>query len=186
MREHLQKNLSEMGDLLPRLAALAGPLHEAGRAMLACWGKRGKVLTAGNGGSAADALHLAEELTVRFQKHRRALAALALLDATAMSCAGNDLGYAEVFARQVEALGNPGDVLVVFSTSGNSESVVRAVARGKEQDMVTVAFLGRDGGKLRGRCDVDLIVPSDTTHHIQEAHELLFHTLCQWIDDQVD
>jgi D-sedoheptulose 7-phosphate isomerase len=104
-------------------------------------------MTCGNGGSASDAMHLAEELIARFQKNRRALAAIALCDPTVVTCAANDFGYEKVFSRQVEALGNPGDVLIVFTTSGNSPNVLRALEAAKAQACVTAGFLGKDGGK---------------------------------------
>jgi D-sedoheptulose 7-phosphate isomerase len=185
MQALLNKALSDLGELLPRLAPLSEPLEKLGQAMLECWQKRGKVLTAGNGGSAADAMHLAEELLVRFQKTRQALAAIALCDPTAITCAGNDFGYDSIFARQIEALGNPGDVLVVFTTSGNSPNIVRAVEKARSQGVITVCFNGRDGGQLRGKCDIELIVPAQTSARAQEGHKVLLHTLCEWIDARV-
>lgn len=165
--------------------SLAGPLQRLGETMLECWGRRGKVLTCGNGGSSADAIHLAEELSVRFQKDRRALAAIPLTDPGAMTCAANDYGWERVFSRQVEALGNPGDVLVAFTTSGNSANVIAAVEVARRQAMRTCAFLGKGGGKLKGVCDIELLVPHQLTHRIQEAHLLLYHTLCEWIEQRV-
>lgn len=186
IKDVLDASLRDLSALLPAVAALHAPLERLGQAMLVAWQQRGKVLTCGNGGSAADAMHLAEELSVRFQKNRRALAALALCDPAAMSCAANDFGYESVFARQVEALGNPGDVLIVFSSSGNSPSVVRAVDAAKRQKLITCAFLGKDGGKLRGACDIELLIPSPSTARVQECHQLLFHALCEWIDEEVE
>ncbi len=154
--------------------------------MLACWSNRGKVLIAGNGGSSADAMHLAEELCVRFQKNRRALAAIALCDPTVITCAGNDYGYDHVFARQVEALGNPGDILIVMTTSGNSANVLRAIEAAKSQKLLTAAFLGKDGGKLRGQCDIELLIPSPLSARVQECHKLLYHTLCEWVDTKIE
>jgi len=179
--------LDNVQSMVPRLTALAPQLLTLGEAMLASWAKRGKVLTAGNGGSACDAMHLAEELSVRFMKNRRALAALALCaDPTALTCAANDYGFDEVFARQVEALGNAGDVLIVFSTSGNSKSVIRAVEVAKSQGLVTAAFLGKGGGKLAGACDIELIVPAQLTHRVQEGHQILYHTLCEWVEARIE
>jgi D-sedoheptulose 7-phosphate isomerase len=153
--------------------------------MLRCWEKRGKVLTAGNGGSAADAMHLAEELSVRFEKNRKALAAIALCDPSAITCAANDFGYDTIFSRQIEALGNPGDILIVFTTSGNSGSVLGAIESAKSQKLVTVAFLGKGGGKAKGLCDIEFIIPATTSHRVQEGHKILYHTLCEWIDAKV-
>jgi D-sedoheptulose 7-phosphate isomerase len=175
-----------MAQLLPKLAEMEPQLLRLGQAMLDCWNARGKVLTAGNGGSAADAIHLAEELVVRFNKPRRALAAVALTDSGNLTCAGNDMGWDEVFARQVQALGNPGDTLVVFSTSGNSRNIVRAVETAKTAGVTTAAFLGKSGGNLKGACDFEFHIPSQNTARVQEAHLLLYHALCEWIDRQID
>jgi D-sedoheptulose 7-phosphate isomerase len=185
MERLLARAIAEVGGLLPKLAALGSPLESLGAAMRDAWSAGGKVLLAGNGGSAADAMHLAEELCVRFMKSRRAMAAIALCDPTVITCAANDFGYDEVFARQVEALGNRGDVLIVFSTSGNSPNIVRAIDRAKSRGLVTAAFLGRDGGKARGMCDIELIVPAQMPHRIQEGHKVLYHTLCEWVEEQV-
>jgi len=182
----LTASTDELAALLPSVRAMGPQLGRLCDALRGCWQARGKLLVAGNGGSAADAMHFAEELTVRFHRDRRPFAALALLDPTVLTCAANDLGYDRVFERQIEALGNPGDVFVAMTTSGNSENLVRAVAAAKRQGMVTAAFLGKDGGRLRGRCDVELLVPSPVTARVQEAHKLLFHALCVWLDAVAD
>jgi D-sedoheptulose 7-phosphate isomerase len=182
--------LSAAADDAAKLASavksLSQPLEKLGLAMMECWSAGGKVLTCGNGGSCADAIHLAEELSVRFAKDRRGLAAVALADGAAMTCAANDYGWERVFARQVEALGNAGDLLVGFSTSGNSKNVIAAFEAAKSKKMITCAFLGKDGGKLKGVCDIELLVPHKLTHRVQEAHLLLYHTLCEWVDHRVD
>jgi D-sedoheptulose 7-phosphate isomerase len=181
----LTRAIEELDAMLPGLASLGPQLARLGRAMTEAWDGGRKVLICGNGGSAADAMHLAEELCVRFMKTRRALAAVALCDPTVITCAANDFGFEEVFARQVDALGNAGDVLIVFSTSGNSPNILRAIERAKSRGLVTVAMLGRDGGKARGLCDIELIVPAQTPHRIQEGHKVLYHTLCEWVEEQV-
>jgi D-sedoheptulose 7-phosphate isomerase len=178
--------VDEHAQLLPKVAALEPQLTRLGETMMAAWAGRGKVLVAGNGGSASDAMHLAEELVARFQKNRRALAAMALCDPTVLTCAGNDFGFETVFSRQVEAFGNAGDVLVVFSTSGNSPNILRAIEAAKQRKLVTAAFLGNNGGKAKGQCDIDLIVPATTSHRIQEGHKILYHALCEWVDERVD
>jgi len=186
MKKLLDNAIKDLADLLPRLAAFEPQMQRLGDALMDCWAKRGKVLVAGNGGSASDAMHLAEELVARFQKNRRALAAIALCDPTVLTCAGNDFGFDTIFSRQVEALGNPGDVLVVFTTSGNSTNLLKAIEAAKRQGMLTAAFLGRDGGKAKGMCDIEMIVPAQPSARIQEAHKLLYHTLCEWVDERVD
>ena len=179
-----EKNLAELTELLPRLGALAPAVGRLAEAMKACFDSGCKMLVAGNGGSAADAMHFAEELVVRFAKNRQALPAIALCDPTVITCAGNDFGYDTVFTRQVEALGKPGDLLVVMSTSGNSANLVLAVQQAAKAGVKTCSLTGKDGGKLDGLCDLQIVVPSQITHHIQEAHKLIYHALCEWIDTQ--
>jgi D-sedoheptulose 7-phosphate isomerase len=186
MESLLNKAISDLGQIVPQLGAMGPALHRLGQEMLRCWKNRGKVLVAGNGGSAADSMHLAEELSVRFQKNRRGLAAIALCDPSAITCAGNDFGYESIFSRQVEALGNPGDILIVFTTSGNSPNILRAIEQAKSQGVMTAAFLGKGGGKAKGLCDIEFIIPAQTAHRIQEGHKILYHTLCEWVDTQVD
>lgn len=149
MKMLLAKGAGELRELLNHVEQLHPQLQRLGQAMLGCWEKRGKVMVAGNGGSAADAMHLAEDLCVRFCKNRRALAAMALCDPTVLTCAANDFGFESVFSRQIEALGNPGDIFIAMTTSGNSANIIRAVEAAKKQKLTTVSFLGKDGGKLR-------------------------------------
>ena len=147
--------------------------------------KRGhKVLLCGNGGSAADAQHIASELTGRYKSERRGLPGIALTtDTSALTAIGNDYGYDRVFDRQVEALANEGDLIIGISTSGNSTNIVSALKLAKELGCQTIGFSGRGGGKMNKVCDVNLVVPSDNTPRIQEMHILFGHTLCQIIDD---
>ncbi len=177
--------LAQWQKLLPNLSGFETELARLGQAMLDCWAAGGKILTAGNGGSAADAIHLAEELVVCFDKPRRALAAIALCDPGNLTCAGNDMGYEKVFSRQIEALGNRGDILIVFTTSGKSPNILAAVAAAKKLGVLTAAFLGKSGGKLKGGCDFEFHIPSEITARVQEAHLLIYHSLCQWIDNRL-
>lgn len=178
----LERATGEAVDLAGRLGALAPQMQKLCDLLEACWERGGKLLVCGNGGSCADAMHLAEELVVRFQKNRRALAAIALADPTVLTCCANDFGYEAVFERQVEALGSAGDVLLVMTTSGNSINILRAIEAGKARGLATAAFLGNDGGEARGRCDLEVLVPAKTAHRVQEGHKLLYHTLCEWVD----
>ena len=133
----------------------------------------------GNGGSAADSQHLAAEFTGRFSKDRPPIAAVALsTDTSALTCIGNDYSFNDIFARQVLALGKAGDCLIAISTSGNSGNVLAAVAAAKSLGISTIGLLGRDGGKLKAQCDVSIVVPSQVTARIQEAHILIGHSLC--------
>ena len=143
----------------------------------------GKLLFCGNGGSAADSQHLAAELVGRFRRKRNGLPALALTtDTSVLTSVGNDDGFDQVFARQVEALGREGDVLIGISTSGNSENVLRAIKKAKTLGIRTIAMTGGNGGKLRGLCDLCLNVSAPNTARVQEGHILLGHILCELLD----
>lgn len=143
------------------------------------------LFTCGNGGSAADAGHFAEELSGRYRTNRRALPAISLsIDALAITCIANDFGYDAVFARQIEAHGKPHDVLVVFSTSGNSPSIIRALDVAKQREMTTIALLGKDGGAARGKADHEIIVPATDSGRIQEAHIQIVHFVCEVIEQR--
>jgi D-sedoheptulose 7-phosphate isomerase len=143
-----------------------------------------KALTCGNGGSAAEAQHFAEELVGRYKRERRSLPAVSLVaDGTLLTCILNDYGADEIFARQVDGLACAGDVLIGLSTSGNSENVRRAIERAKARGVLTVALLGRDGGMTRGLPDHEIIIQAGTTARIQEAHMLILHLLCEVIDE---
>jgi D-sedoheptulose 7-phosphate isomerase len=145
-----------------------------------------KLLVCGNGGSAADAAHFATELVVRFAKDRRAYPAICLAsDGGVLTAAGNDYGFDEIFARQVAAFGQPGDMLICLTTSGKSKNVVRALQEAKARKLKTIALLGRDGGSTTGIADVDLLVASDSTARIQEAQQLLLHVLCEIIESRL-
>jgi D-sedoheptulose 7-phosphate isomerase len=143
-----------------------------------------KVLLCGNGGSAADAQHIAAELTGRYKTERRGLPGIALTtDTSAITAIGNDYGYDRIFDRQVESLANKGDIIIGISTSGNSKNVVSALELGQELGCKTVGLTGRDGGAMNNVCDINIIVPSDNTPRIQEMHILFGHTICQIIDN---
>ncbi len=151
-------------------------IESAGRSLAATVQAGRKILVCGNGGSAADAQHFATEIVGRFLKEREAWAAIALTTDTSMlSAVANDYGYANVFARQIEGLGKPGDALVGISTSGNSESVVNAVKMAKDRGMKTVALLGGDGGRLKGMAQMEIILPGSTSPPIQEGHIFILH-----------
>jgi len=186
MQSILTRAIDDLTTLLPKLNALQPALERLGQAMLGCWTQRGKVLIAGNGGSAADAIHFAEELVVRFQKNRRGLAAIALCDSAVLTCAANDFGYETVFTRQIEALGNRGDIFIALTTSGNSVNLVKALKSAREAGLITVGLLGKDGGAAKEHCDIPLIIPSSSTARIQEAHKILYHCLCEWVEARVD
>ncbi len=167
------------GDFLQKIARAASVMVAAFRA-------DGKVLFCGNGGSAADAQHIAAELSGRFYTDRPPLYAEALhVNSSYVTAVANDYGYDEVYARMVQAAGRAGDVLVAFSTSGNSPNVLRAIEVAKKQGMVVVGFTGSSGGKMAALCDVLLNVPSADTPRIQEAHILLGHILCEMVEREM-
>lgn len=142
----------------------------------------GKVLICGNGGSSADAMHFAEELTGRFRKDRRALPAIACTDTGHITCAANDFGFEHVFSRWVEALGREGDVLIVLSTSGNSRNIIEAIKAGHHAKMHTVALLGKGGGALKGACGHEWIIAGDVADRIQEIHMIILHALVEGVE----
>ena len=146
----------------------------------------GKLLVFGNGGSAADAQHVAGELVNRFLKRRKALPAVALTtDGGVLTCIANDSGFENVFARQIEALGTKGDVCLAISTSGNSPNVTVACEQARKQRVTVIGLLGRDGGRVAALCDLALIVPSDDTQRIQETHNLIGHIICELVEGEL-
>ena len=142
----------------------------------------GKGVICGNGGSTSDSTHFAEEFTGRFRKNRRPLPVMAISEASHLTCVANDFGYDQVFVRSVEAFGKPNDVLFALSTSGNSENVILAVEKAKEIGMKTVGLLGKDGGKLKGVCDVEWIVPAQGADRIQEVHMMVLHIIIEGVE----
>ena len=155
-------------------------IADIARDLAAAFANGNKLLACGNGGSAADAMHLTGEWVGRFVKDRKPYPAIALTaDGTLLTCLGNDYGYENVFSRQVEGLGAAGDLLVVFSSSGNSNNLINALETAKSQGLVTVAILGRDGGRTAGLARHEIIVSARTTARIQEAHMLILHLICE-------
>lgn len=168
------------------LRNLAKPLERAAELISRCLSSGNKLLVCGNGGSGADAAHFATEFVVRFAADRPAHPAICLTaDGVLLTAAGNDYGFDEIFARQLAALGRAGDVLICLTTSGNSHNVVRAVEEAHARGVKTIALLGRDGGKMRGLASIELLVSSDSTARIQEAHMFLLHVLCEATEDRI-
>lgn len=182
-RDLLARNAESARELFAMLPAFAEPLARAADATLEALLAGRKVLACGNGGSAADAAHFTAEIAGRYVLDRPGFTAIDLTSQhSLMTALINDFPPEQVYARQVQALGAPGDVLVAFTTSGKSTNVRLALEVAGAKSIKTIAFLGRDGGACRGLADVEIIVPSDTTARIQEAHLLLYHTLCEIID----
>ena len=167
------------------ISGVSDKIEVSAKAILASLKGGGKVLIFGNGGSAADSQHFAAELVGRFKKERAGLAAIALtVNTSTLTAIANDYGYDVVFARQVEALGVKGDIAVGLSTSGNSKNVIEAFRKARKLGMVTIGLVGRDGGKLKDECDIAIIVRSNDTPRIQEAHITIIHILCEIIDEE--
>ena len=185
-RQVVSTNIADAKALLEQLAGLESKIEAAAEMIAAALLSGHKLLACGNGGSAADASHLTTEFVARFDRERRAYPAISLAshggDLTAIS---NDYSFADLFARQVQAYGRPGDALAVFTTTGNSENVFRALVAAKGNGLKTIAFLGRDGGECAGFADVELLVAGRTTARIQEGHKFLLHTICELVDDQL-
>lgn len=152
--------------------------------MIACLRSKKKILIAGNGGSAADAQHFAAELAGQFIHKRKGLPVLALTtNASITTAIGNDFGYDHIFSRQIDGLGHQGDIFIGISTSGNSANLIHAMDSAKKNGMITIGLLGKGGGNLKDLCDLKLIVPSNNTQHIQEAHIMIIHELCSLVDN---
>jgi phosphoheptose isomerase len=178
--ELFRAELGESTRTLQDLAALVGPLEKAVEIVSEALDSGCKLLTCGNGGSAADAGHLATEFIIRFQQERPSLPAISLCESgSRITAAANDYGFDHIFERQVRGLGKPGDVLVAFSTSGNSRNVIRAIEVAKAMGLKSISFLGKGGGFTKGLADVELVVGSEVTARVQEAHLFLYHCLCR-------
>jgi len=186
MSSALKQNVAQLRSVLTQVETLDSAVNVAAERLASALKRGNKLLACGNGGSAADASHLTTEFVCRFNHDRRPYPALSLAvhggDLTAI---GNDYDFKDVFARQVEAFGKPGDVLMAFTTSGNSENVRLALVAAKDLQLLTISFLGRDGGSCRGIADIELLVENRNTARIQEAHKLLLHTICEMVENSL-
>ena len=186
MSSALKRNVEQLRSLLTQVETLDSAVKVAAERLASALVRGNKLLACGNGGGAADACHLTTEFVCRFNRDRRPYPALSLAvhggDLTAI---GNDYDFKDVFARQVEAFGKTGDVLMAFTTSGNSENVRRALVAAKNLQLLTVSFLGKDGGACRGIADIEMLVDSRNTARIQEAHKLLLHTICEMVENSL-
>jgi len=187
MKNAIEKEFQGHFEIIQKvMQTMQKPLEEASQLVVDTLKAGNKILLFGNGGSAADAQHIAAELTGRYKTERRGLPGIALTtDTSALTAIGNDYGYDRVFDRQVEALANEGDLLIGISTSGNSKNVINAFKVGQERGCKILGLTGCDGGNMNEYCDVNLIVPSDDTPRIQEMHILFGHTICQIIDNEL-
>lgn len=186
MKERIENLIRESIEVKEKLLKTQTPvICQIVEEIIACIRNNGKILLFGNGGSAADCQHMAAELVVRFQGQRKSLPAIALsTDSSILTAIGNDYGFEYVFSRQLEALGNSHDLAIAISTSGNSKNVILAVQKAKEMGLKTISLSGCRGGKLSKLTDISLIVPSNNTARIQEAHILCLHAICEVVESQ--
>lgn len=185
MDERIESIVADSLEVKRRYFAEHGSdVRRAAELIAGCFGAGGKLLLFGNGGSAADAQHIAGEFVNRFlPQERRALPAVALsTDGGVLTCIANDTGFENVFARQVEALGARGDACLAITTSGNSPNIIAAIERARAKGMKVIGLLGRDGGRCAPLCDLALVVPSHDTQRIQETHNLIGHVLCEMVE----
>ena len=184
VRQQISEGLRELAELAHRVSEELGPdLERAHDMVRATVDAQGTLFFCGNGGSAADAQHMATEYVVRYMRNRRAYPAIALTtDTSLLTAAGNDLGFEDVFARQVEALARPNDLLIIHSTSGNSPNVLRAAQAARAQGVRILAFSARDGGALRELADHSVIIPTNRTDRAQELHICIEHLICELVE----
>lgn len=185
---HLSKSYKDALECLTSFVNESGNLAKTEAVAVAlanAFNNGNKAIICGNGGSACDAMHFAEEFTGRYRGNRKALPVISLTDPSHITCVGNDFGFDEIFARGVEAFGKPGDLFFAISTSGNSENVIRAVKKAKELGVTTISLLGKTGGTLKGMCDYEFIVHETTSDRIQEVHMTLLHIIIEGVERQL-
>jgi D-sedoheptulose 7-phosphate isomerase len=179
----LKSAIAQHQAMFSQLETLIPTVHTVAETLRACLARGGKILLMGNGGSAADSQHIAAEIVGRYKKERRGLAAIALTtDTSILTSVGNDYGYDYIFARQIEALCRPEDVVIGITTSGNSANVVKAIIEANSIGATTIGLTGGTGGKLKELCNYNLIMPSNDTPRIQEAHIFIGHSLCELLE----
>ncbi len=182
----LNECLNEHIEVAKKMQSVMPLVEKAGRLCLEALKSGRKILICGNGGSAADAQHIAAELTGRFKKERQALPAIALtVDSSALTAISNDYGFEKVFARQVEAYAKEGDILIAISTSGNSQNVINAIDAAKNLNAKVITLIGKSGGKMKDMGEINIVIPSNNTPRIQEMHILAGHMICAVVDEGV-
>ena len=187
MLDLIEKELDEHRETVNKVKEeLLGIINEVSEILVATIKSGNKIILFGNSGSAADAQHIAAELSGRYRKERRGLSALALTtDTSALTAISNDYGFEYIFARQVEALAKKGDAVIGISTSGNSKNVVQGILKGKEIGCKLIGLSGRDGGRLKTVCDINIIIPAESRARVQEMHILIGHILCEIIENSI-
>lgn len=183
---HFQNSLKEAIETFESVRNLEEPLTKAAQTVLHCLKNGGKLLLCGNGGSAADSAHIATEFTCRFKEDRRPYPAIALnVDGGLLTAIGNDYAFQDIFGRQVQAFGQPGDVLIAISSSGKSRNILFAIEEARRRQLKTIVLLGKGGGFTAGAADIELIVSGTVTARIQEAQKFLLHVLCEMVEEEL-
>lgn len=185
IKNHLSESLNVKNKIIED-NKLTKQIAEVSDLIIDSINKGGKVIWCGNGGSAADAQHLSTELLGRLNFNRKPISSIALTtDTSFLTAWSNDIGFDSIFSRQVEGLGRSGDVLIGISTSGNSTNILEAIKSAKEKNIKTIAFLGKDGGKIKSQADISMVVPSENTQHIQESHITIGHIICDILEQKL-
>ncbi len=182
LESNIKKNLNEASNLLNSFVSDNSNIDlicAASHLIAETFDNDKKIIIAGNGGSAADAIHFAEEFTGRYQKDRKALPVISLTDGAYLTCVGNDFGFEEVFRRGIEAFGQPGDVAILISTSGNSANIVNALEEANKKNIKTIGLIGKSGGKLKSKFDIEFHIQHNNTARIQEIHMLILHNVIE-------
>lgn len=183
MKEFVENQISELIEVLNNTKSISAEISNAMQLASDCINNGNTIFSCGNGGSAADSMHLAEELSGRFKENRRALKGLSLnADPTAITCIANDFGFDKLFSRQLEAFGKKGDLLILFSSSGNSKNQLFAIEKAKEMGVNTLLISGKSGGICKGKATTEIIVPSNTGARVQEVHTLILHLIIEAIE----
>jgi len=186
MRNEISEYINESIDTKRKLLDLTDKIDEVVRVAVDAYKNGNKLLMAGNGGSAADSQHFAAEMVGRYKLERKGLPAISFTtDTSNLTSIGNDYGFDQVFERQMESLGNKGDVFFAISTSGNSENLIKAIGQAKENGVTVVSLLGKSGGKMKDISDYSIIVPSNNTPRIQECHILIIHMICEIVEKEL-
>lgn len=187
MKENIKNMLEEGFELNNKLIEnITDKIEEATNLIIDCLKNNNKILLCGNGGSAEMSSHIAAEFVGRYKKERKALPAIALTtDLAAITAISNDYGFEKIFERQIEGLGKEGDVLIALTTSGNSQNIINAVQKAKSMRIKTIGLLGKDGGKIKNTLDIEMIIPSDNTPRIQEAHLIILHIICELVENRL-
>ena len=185
MKDLIIKRINEHKEAVEKLSETRETIKKIAEIIIGCYKHKGKIILFGNGGSCSDSMHLATEFVSRYYFDRKSIPAIALTDNVSLTAIGNDYGFEDVFAKQVEGFVNKGDVVIGISTSGNSKNVIKAIEKAKELGGITVAFTGKKGGILKDRVDICLNIPTDDTPRIQEGYMLAGHIICEIVEKEM-